>query len=105
MPERPSRPSEHLAPEQPEPSSKEHEQHTRFNLSTITGIKVDSVEVPKESEEIAQAYLAQLSKDKTNAASKAELAFAFRRQLQEDLAEKGLRRLTERIHEAYVKKV
>lgn len=67
------------------PSEPIREKHPHFDLSTIMGFKVGEVKVPKESDEMADAYLLQLTKDKTNAASKAELAWAFRRQLQEDL--------------------
>ncbi|MFH1766953.1 MAG: AAA family ATPase, partial [Patescibacteria group bacterium] len=61
------------------------QERPRYDLSTIVGIDVDNVKLPEEAEEMADAYLQELDKDKTNKASLAELAWAFRRQLQEDL--------------------
>jgi len=51
----------------------------------ILGISVLDVEVSKDVEDMARSYLDQLGKDKTNQAQMAELAWAFRRQLQTDL--------------------
>jgi|GEM_PF-3226664 len=53
------------------------------------GIKVDEIEVSKEVEEMAEDYLVELVKDNTNQAGIAELAWAFRRQLQDDLKGAG----------------
>ena len=71
MPERPS-----FTPEAPRP---------RFDLSTIQGIPVGEVEVLPDAEAMARDYLDGLAKEKTSQAEMAELAWALRRQLQEDL--------------------
>ena len=74
MPERPSK-----SPEQP------RETRSLYGFSTILGVKIDEVELSRDAEEMAGAYIAELQKNKTNSAGLAELAFAFRRQLMEDL--------------------
>ncbi len=72
----------------PSLTSQEAEKHERprFDLSTILGNKVDGIEVQKDTEEMADRYLTQLEKDGSSQAQIAELAWAFRRQLQTDLA-------------------
>jgi hypothetical protein len=65
--------------------TQERESRPRFDLSTIMGIKVETIEVSEESQEMAKDYIHILEKNKTNKAELAELAYGFRRQLQEDL--------------------
>ncbi len=73
----------HFSPDTPRP--REQMRHPRYDLSTIMGIKVDEVKLPKEIVEMADEYLAQLVSAGANNAQMAEMAYAFRRQLQEDL--------------------
>jgi hypothetical protein len=57
----------------------------RFDLSTIMGIKVEDIQVPEKITRMADQYFEQLEHDGANQAQLAELAYAFRRQLQTDL--------------------
>ena len=57
------------------------------DLSTIHGIAVDSVELPDDAEAMAVSYCDELVKQ--GPAAIAEVAWAFRRQLQEDLRRVG----------------
>ena len=65
------------------PIPEKHER-PRFDLSTIHGIKIDEIKVPVEAEKMADIYFEQLKKDEINKSGIAELAWAFRRQLQDD---------------------
>ncbi|MBI5369577.1 AAA family ATPase [Candidatus Uhrbacteria bacterium] len=56
-----------------------------YDFSTIMGLPVDYLGVPKEVEEMASAYLTQFDHGDTNKAQRVEWAYALRRQLQEDL--------------------
>ncbi|MBI5794125.1 AAA family ATPase [Candidatus Uhrbacteria bacterium] len=61
-------------------------QHPRFDLTTIMGIPVHGLQVSKEAHEMAKAYFDSLTmKERIDKASEAELAWALRRQLQNDL--------------------
>lgn len=75
---------EHLPTSQP-PDAQHIRPRSRFDLTTIMGIPVHEIEVHPDMEAMASAYMSQLKADKTNKASYAELAWAFRRQLQEDV--------------------
>ncbi|MBM5790051.1 hypothetical protein FJZ23_03130, partial [Candidatus Parcubacteria bacterium] len=79
MPERPSSEFQHAPDIRP-----------RFDLSTIMGIQVDDIEVSEEAGEEAKAYMKELIKNGTGSAELAELAYAFRRQMQEDLQQISL---------------
>ncbi|KKW33484.1 MAG: hypothetical protein UY76_C0001G0003 [Candidatus Uhrbacteria bacterium GW2011_GWA2_52_8d] len=62
------------------------QERPRFDLSTLMGIKVEEVVVSPEDRAKADAMIAQLNKDKANPAQKAEIAWALRRKLRNDLA-------------------
>lgn len=66
-------------------SPRDRKPRPRFDLSTIMGINVDDVVLPDEITQMADTYLNQLAKEGANHAQLAELAYAFRRQLREDL--------------------
>ena len=63
----------------------EKHERPRFDLSTIMGIKIGEINITNDAEKMAESYLEQLHKDETNQAQIAELVWAFRRQLQDDL--------------------
>ncbi len=69
----------------PQPSQHPESSRPRYDLSTIQGIPVGKVEVLPDAEAMARDYLDQLAKDKTSQAAMAEMAWAFRSQLQQDL--------------------
>jgi hypothetical protein len=54
-------------------------------LSTIMGIEIDGIRAHESAEKMAQAYLRELEKKGANQDEMAELAWALRRQMQEDL--------------------
>jgi hypothetical protein len=57
----------------------------KYDFSTIAGIDVDSLELSEDARAMAEAYLEELGKTSTGREEMAELAYGFRRQLQEDL--------------------
>ena len=82
--------SEHPSPEHGDRRvAREHEtapeERTRFDLSTLMGINVVEVLVSPKTQQKAQETLADLRTQGATPAARAELAWALRRQLQEDL--------------------